>query len=151
MYFSVACMSRLVLYGSADGSLSTGKAEQVQPQLPERSTEGACCALVASGGHQSCTVGLVLGVPVPCVPGFGMPCTCTQKLVLSLSESLSLLVIPGASCSRIPLVQSRPISHSYYKDGFYPKDGSCHKDGIYKRLSIMFMNFLRGQRFPSVP
>lgn len=32
-------------------------------------------------------------------------CACTLKLVLIFAESLSLLVISGASCSRIPVVQ----------------------------------------------
>lgn len=109
------------------GPCQQGKLSKCSHSFQRGAPKEPAVSLVASGGHQSCTVGLVL---VPCVPGFGVPCTCTQKLVLSLAESLSLLVIPGSSYSRIPVVQSRPISRSYYKDGFYPKDGSCHKDDI---------------------
>lgn len=112
------------------GPCQQGKLSKCRHSFQRGALKKPAVPLVASGGHQSCIVGLLLDVLVSCVPGFGMPYTCTQKLVLSLAESLSLLVIPGASYLRIPVIQSRPISHSYYKDGFYSKVGCCHKDDI---------------------
>lgn len=53
-------------------------------------------------------------------------CVCTKKLVLIFAQSLSFLAVSGTSCPRIPVVRPRPISHSYYKDSFYPRDGICH-------------------------
>lgn len=63
------------------GPCQQGKLSKCSHSFQRGALKEPAVSLVASGGHQSCTVGLML---VPCVPGFGMPCTCTQKLVLSL-------------------------------------------------------------------